>query len=95
MGYKRQYHLMEWLDDERRAALGPDNLLLLRNAFVQFSNAFDEVVGSPANALPLSYIVSKIYLHFKIPGGPEPSYSANTLTYYDTIWDVVISALDW
>ena len=95
MSYKRQYHLMEWLSDERRTALGPDNLLLLRNAFVQFSTAFDETIKTRANGLPLDYVVSKLYSRFGIPGEPELSYSSETLAYYDCMWRIVVSALDW
>lgn len=95
MSYKRQYHLMEWLSDEHRVALGPDDLLLLRNAFVQFSNVFDEIIRTRANAPPLDYVVSRIYSHFGIPGEPKLSYSRRTMAHYNCIWRLVLLRLDW
>ena len=89
MNYKRQYHLMEWLSDEYRTALGPDNLLLLRNAFIQYSDA------TSGNALPLDYIVSKICSYFEIPQPLPYEYLPDTLLYYDCVWKMTLLQLNW
>lgn len=91
--YKREYHLMEWLRSTgRREYLCSDNLLLLRNAFTQYSEVLDETL---LTSLPLDYVVSKIYCHFRLRFPPPVNYSDETMFYYETIWRLVSAKLNW
>lgn len=96
MGYKREYHLTGWLK-ENGSDLGEDDLLVLKHAFAQYSDAFDVAENTERyNGLPVDYVVHRIYTRMRFSDPPPIcDHSPQSLIHYNEVWSKIEKHLDW
>ena len=98
--YARKYHLKEWLRPEHERLLGKDNLLVLKHAFAQYSEAFDCLSTQEAarfNGLPVEFVVAQLCQLLGLPhdGSKSPLYSQRTYAHYHRVWRLIRQRVDW